>query len=370
MNRRNWLRNLSTIGAGAVLVHPKDLLSIQPEYFMAESSLSTNARLSFNENPYSPSPKMKEAIGNIDPELCRYPGAQISALQELIAQREGVDKSNIVITAGSREGLNAVGLHYALQGGEILTCVPTFRALLSYAENFGSLIRTVPLNDQMQFDIDALRNNLNTNTKLVFFCNPNNPTGTIVNDNALEKFCLEASEKCTVFVDEAYYDYIEDKPYRSMKHLASSTHNIIVSRTFSKVYGLAGIRIGYLIAPTDLAKKMNQILMAGTNVMALRLAIVALEDESFYQYSLAKNRQAKEIFYKTFDDLGLKYIRSHTNFVFFQTKKDIVQLIKSYQDRGVEVGRPFAPYNDWCRVSTGKIEDVELFVKVTQSLFV
>lgn len=369
MNRRNWIQSLSAMGAGAMLLDPRELLAITPDYRTYHANNGDMAQLSFNENPYSPSPKMKESISKLDPDLCRYPFAHINALEKKIAEKEGLSPENIVVCSGSREGLNAVGLKYGLQGGEVLSCIPTYLALLNYSEQFGSKIRALPLNQEMEFDLKSMEKNINADTKLIFVCNPNNPTGTKLDDSVLESFCLRASEKSTVFVDEVYKDYVEDGEFRSMKHLVDKTNKLIISRTFSKVYGLAGIRVGYLIVPASMSRSFREILMSGTNVLACMLASTALEDESFYQYSLAKNRQAKQIMYSCFEELGLRYIRSHANFVFFNSGRDIQELRKSYADRGVDVGRPFPPYNDWCRVSTGRIEDVELFARVTRDLF-
>jgi histidinol-phosphate aminotransferase len=359
---------MAALGASPFLINPAELLKILPEE--KEDDLATEMiRLSANENPYSPSPAMRKTLDSIGPELCRYPNAQFSDLEELIAQKEGIPKDCVVVTSGSREGLNAAGLLYGMNGGEILTCMPTYRALVSYAEKFGAQINIVPLDEDLKFDLDELDRRINRETQLVFVCNPNNPTGTILDNGSLESFCKQASAKTTVFVDEAYFDYIEHNGYPSMAGLIKDGYDLIVSRTFSKVYGLAGVRVGFLMAREDTASRLRSHLMSGTNIVAIRLAMAALNDKKFRYHCLAKNREAKEMIYTTLNNIGLKYIRSHANFVFFHTGRNINEVISDFRTRGIQVGRPFPPLTDWCRISTGKIEDVAKFTSALNKVF-
>ena len=368
INRRSWIKALTTAGAGAVLLSPTEILKAMPTENL-ERVNGDLVRLSSNENPYSPSLAMKEALGNINSEICRYPNQHFKTLEKIIAEREGIDPAHVVVTSGSREGLKAAGMLYSLQGGEILTCLPTYKALLTYAEFIGSNIRAVPLNEDLKFDLASLKENVNDNTQLVFICNPNNPTGTLLNPNKLEEFCKETSSRVPVFVDEVYYDYIEERDYPSMKHLAVAGHDIIIARTFSKIYGLAGARIGFMIANTRIADRLRQSLMSGTNILGLRLAMAALDDKEFHSFSLEKNREAKRMIYDVLDERGLKYMKSHTNFVFFKSDREISELQSAYKSQNVVIGRAFPPYMNWCRISTGTIEEVQEFVNATKKVF-
>ncbi len=372
LSRRNLLRNLGVAGTAGLVINPTDLLKFYRENNKSRSIITNDdvIRLSANENPYSPSPMMAKAISEMNPDLCRYPNQTFRVLEEKIAEREGVHPDQVVVCSGSREGLNVVGLHYALQGGEIATCLPTYNALLTYAEHFGAMINASALDANLGFDLDAIRSSVNNKTKLVFVCNPNNPTGTLLDPKDLEKFCKEVGSDTPVFVDEVYKDYIEEPDYPSMKSLIDDGYKIIISRTFSKVYGLAGARVGYLMTHADLAKKLRRALMSGTNVLGVKMAMTALEDESFYRYSLAKNREAKNIIYDALDKVGLKYIKSHANFVFFHTGRHISDVSVQFASHGIEVGRPFPPFTDWCRISTGKVEEVRQFAAVLERIFV
>ena len=139
--------------------------------------------------------------------------------------------------------------------------------------------------------------------------------------------------------------------------------NVIVSKTFSKVYGMAGLRIGYLVAKPEIANKIRKNVVAMSNVLAIEAAKEALKDEGFYQFSLSKNKEAKNRIYAILDHLKLDYVTSHTNFVFFHSKKDIRKLGKTMLEKGIRIGRPFPPFYDWCRISTGTLEEVDLFTK-------
>jgi len=233
--------------------------------------------------------------------------------------------------------------------------------LISYAEQFGAFINKVPLTKDMGHDLEEMERRVTNNTSLVFVCNPNNPTGTLIPKKELWDFCNTVSDRTIVFSDEAYYDYITEPNYPSMVELVKQGKNVIVSRTFSKVYALAGLRVGYLIARPDIAERVRKNVMAKSNMMAVTAAIASLNDNTFYDKCLAKNIEGKQHIYKTLDELNLRYIPSHTNFVFFHTGREITELIPKMRAQKVAIGRPFPPLNDWCRISTGKMDDVRKF---------
>ena len=367
-NRRSWLKQLSTLGAGSILLHPKEVLAAYPDdiHHKIDDDI---IRLSSNENPYAPSPAMRRALAEMGNEMCRYPNANFAVLEALIAEKEGIDPAHIVVTSGSREGLKAVGLMKAQKKGEIACCLPTYKALLSYAEYWGAQLRVSPLTASFDYNLPAIEDSINENTNMAFVCNPNNPTGTLLDPKELESFSRRVALKTTVFVDEVYFDYIETPNYPSMKHLIVEGLDVIISRTYSKIYGLAGVRIGYMMASKETATKIRSSLMSGTNVYGITLGQVALKDESFKAYSLKKNQQCKQIIYNALDDLGLKYLKSHANFVFFHTNRNIIEVQKDFLARGIKVGRAFPPYLDWCRISTGTVEEVEKFAGVLRKIF-
>ncbi len=318
-------------------------------------------KLNSNENPYGPSKNVRNVISNSFEIACRYPFQYLRELVADIAEKEGVSKDCVVVTGGSTEGLKAAGLVFGLEGGEIIAADPTFQAMLSYAENFGAYVHRVPLNSKMEHDLEAMSKRITSKTRLIFLCNPNNPTGTLLNKDSLRDFCLSNDGKAVIFSDEAYYDFITEPDYPSMVELVKQDRNVIVSKTFSKVYGLAGMRIGYLIARPDIATRLKKAVMANTNVLAIEAAREALRDDDFYKFSLQRNTEAKQLIYKTLDNLGLSYIPSHTNFVFFKTGRPIGEMITAMGNENILIGRPFPPMMDWARISTGTLDEVKAF---------
>ncbi|MDW3192024.1 MAG: histidinol-phosphate transaminase [Cytophagales bacterium] len=363
VSRRKWLKGIGLTGA-ATLFGPallgNDLSETEIKRFRPRP-MEDLIRLSSNENPYGPSDRVRKAMIKAFDIGCRYPGSYSLKLHEMIAEKEGVTTDHICITGGSTEGLKVVGLTYGKDGGEIIAAKPTFLAMMTYAKQWGGKVNWVPVDDQMMHDTDEMEKRISSKTKLLFLCNPNNPTSTLLPADVLRDFCETASQKTMVFSDEAYYDFIDDPNYPSMVELVKQDKNVIVSKTFSKVYGLAGLRIGYMVAKPEIVKKMRTNLMAFTNMMAIAAAEEAIRDQEFYEFSLKKTQEGKKMIYETLDQLGLEYAPSQTNFIFFKSGVPITDLQSKMKAQGVLIGRPFPPFDRWCRISTGTIEEVQRF---------
>ncbi len=361
LDRRQWLKTAG-LSSGFTFLGGFSALAFEAEKRSVSESDGI-AKLNSNENPFGPSKAVREVIKNSLDFACRYPSMVFQPLVDQIAQKEGVTKDHIVVTGGSTEGLKAAGLTYGLNKGELIAADPTFQSLLTYGENFGAYVHRVPVDEHMGHDLDEMERRINSNTGLVFICNPNNPTGTLLDKDRLRDFCSSVSNRTMVFSDEAYYDFITEPDYPSMVELVKENMNVIVSKTFSKVYGLAGLRIGYLVSRPDIAKRLEKNIMAMTNVLAIEAAKEALKDDAFYKFSVSKNMEAKNHIYKTLDDLNLEYQKSHTNFVFFKTGRPISEMMTAMESQGILIGRPFPPFNDWARISTGTMDDMKLFDK-------
>ncbi|SMD45206.1 histidinol-phosphate aminotransferase [Aquiflexum balticum DSM 16537] len=362
-SRRQWLKSASLAGGVAFLTGANSITSLSSEEVKKFNPrpLGPMVRLGSNENPYGPSLKVRKAMEEAFDLGCRYPWSYNSSLQKMIADKEGVTPDHIVLVAGSTEGLKITGITYAGPGDEIISGLPTFLSLMTYAETWGANINWVPLDKDLNYDLQEIEKRVSSKTKLVFLCNPNNPTGKLLPAKDVLDFCESVSKKTMVFSDEAYCDYIEDPNYPSMTKLVKEGKNIIVSKTLSKVYGLAGIRLGYLVARPDIAAKLSERVVANTNIMAIEAGKAALSDSEFYQFSLNKNKEARNSIESTLNQLKLAYLPSQANFVFFHANQDASVLAKKMLEKGIIVGRPFPPLNDWCRVSTGTIEEVKLF---------
>jgi len=358
IDRRHWLKTVGLTSGFALL---GGLESMALDFPLRANSADSMVLLNANENPYGPSERVRKILTNSFDEACRYPFRSLSSLVEMIALKEGVTKDHVVVTGGSTEGLKAAGLVYGLGGGEIISADPTFQAMLRYAETFKAKVHRVPINENMGHDLPAMAEKINKNTRLIFICNPNNPTGTLLNKSSLLDFCKSHEKDAVIFSDEAYYDFITEPEYPSMVELVKEGRNIIVSKTFSKVYGLAGLRVGYLIAKPEIARNLKSAVMANTNILAIEAAKEALRDDEFYKFSVMQNFKAKSLIYQHLDDLGLDYVKSHTNFVFFETGMPIQTVINEMKKHNVLIGRPFPPLNNWARISTGRLEDMETF---------
>tara|TARA_B100001057_G_scaffold926_1_gene884 strand:+ start:7278 stop:8393 length:1116 start_codon:yes stop_codon:yes gene_type:complete len=365
--RRDWLR--SSIGLGGFLLAPELVLSSEERKKFNPRPLSNFVKLSSNENPYGPSEAVQKAVIKAFKNGCRYPYSYSDALAIKLAKKHNVEPENIIITGGSTEGLKITGLTFTQGGGEIIAGKPTFLAMMDFAQQWGAKINWVPVGKDKGYDLNAINEQINKNTKLIFLCNPNNPTGTVIPKNSLKDFCVSASKKAIVFSDEAYYDFIQTPNYPSMDSLVRDGKNVIVSKTFSKIYGLAGFRIGYLIAPSHLSKKIRKNVVAMTNVLAIAAAGKALEDQEFYNFSLNKIRDGREMITSTLDKLGLNYIPSNTNFIFFHSGKKIDVLGEQMLRLGVKIGRPFPPFYDWCRISIGTLEEVKIFTNALENVY-
>lgn len=332
--------------------------------------LESVIKLSSNENPYGPSARVREAITSSFEIACRYPYSYADELAEMLAEKEGVSREQIIITGGSTEALKACGITFAANGGEIIAGKPTFLAMMTYAAQWGASVKWVPLNAEKQYDMPAVSEAISDKTGLVFLCNPNNPTSTLLPKETLLKYSEIIADKTVLFSDEAYYDFIEDPDYPSLVAMVHQGKNVIVSRTFSKVYGMAGLRIGYLVTTPELAEKIRTRVMAYSNVPAIQGAKAALADKEFYEFSLQKNKEARDMICNTLDTLELDYLPSQTNFVFFHSGKPIRELHRDMLEQGVQIGRPFPPFTDWCRISTGTMEEVQRFCDGLKKIYV
>lgn len=321
-------------------------------------------RLSSNENPYGPSDKAREAMKRAFSEANRYPFMAVNELKQMIAEKEGVNADYIAVGAGSGDLLCATGAAFSLEGGRVLSGFPTFPMLMNYAEVFKATWDKVDMNAELAYDYEALASRITSETKLVFVCNPNNPTGTLVDPKIVKAFCEEVSKKVPVFSDEAYLEFLEPAQQVSMVELVKKGHDVIVSRTFSKIYGLAGLRIGYLVAKPDIIKRITRTQPGiPNNQLAIAAAKASLGDEAFMKMSREKNREARKILSDYLDQRNLFYGKSHTNFIMFDPQADASQILARMAERGIGIrvwdfkGKP------WLRVSIGTVEEMKTFVK-------
>lgn len=369
-SRRNWLKSAAGLTAGMVITSAwADQLLAAPvsraeEYLnplLAEGKL---VRLGSNENPYGPSAKARKALAAAMDEFNRYSGDTVGELRKAIADKEGVTPDQVLVTAGSSETLCLAGMGVGLEGGAVLSAYPTFRLLMDYAEKFNARWDKVDLDARLVHDLPALAAAVKADTRLLFLCNPNNPTGTFIAGDVFKDFCLEMSKKTTVFVDEAYIEFLEPAEQRTMVELVKQGHNVIVSRTFSKVHGLAGLRIAYAIASADTIKKLQRYQMGPViNQAALAAAKVSLGDAEFAAYTRKKNNEALAYFSQYLTRKGWFHGQSRANVVLFPAPKPGKHILEQTLAKGFQIRVWDYQQKEWCRVSIGTLDEMKAFTK-------
>lgn len=371
-NRRDWLKATLALTAGVPLTMTlADRLmaapasEIEKEFFRRKGVKPANLRLGSNENPYGPSEAAKKAIIQILSEANRYPFQTASELREILAEKEGVSPEYVAVGAGSSDFLCATGAAFGLEGGSMLSAFPTFPTLMTYAEVFKARWDKVNVNDKLEYDYPAVAKQIKGDTRIIFVCNPNNPTGTVAPPEMVRSFCEDVCKKVPVFSDEAYLEFLEPKDQHSMVDLVKKDQNIIVSRTFSKIYGLAGLRLGYIIAKPDLLRKITRHQNGlSNNQIGVAAAQASLGDDAFMEMTRKKNAAARKVLTDYLDKQGYKYGKSYTNFVLFDPRADARRILDQLADRGIRIRVWDYDNKPWLRVSIGTLEEMESFVKV------
>jgi histidinol-phosphate aminotransferase len=330
-------------------------------------SLRYPIRLSANENPWGPGPQARAAIVAATDEGCRYGMDYYGRLVEAIAAKEKVEKDRIVIGSGSGELLHMLALAYC-DRGQVVCAWPTFGQLMGFAEKVGSETRKIPVDAELRHDLPALAAATTPNTSLLYVCNPNNPTGTVIDGPKLRAFCGEMAQRTLVVVDEAYLDLVDEGATESMVDLARGGANLIVLRTFSKIHGLAGLRVGYGIAPPGVIQRLRRYQMASPNVLGIAAATASLGDADFLARTRASLISDRRRVTAACDELGLRYAPPQGNFVFFRPGMPIAAFGAKMKEKQIEVGRPFEPLLDWCRVTVGTTEETGVFIDALRAV--
>ena len=328
------------------------------------------ARLFANENPFGPSDKAKKAIIDTVPMSYQYPFRSMGDLTGKIADFEKVKQSNILLASGSSPLLLAAALAYYKPGCNVVTGDPSYADLPSRAERVGAKLVKVPVTAEFKLDLDAMEKAVDDNTVLVYICNPNNPTATVVDTAKLKAFVERVSKKVTVFVDEAYIDYLEDPQGTTLLPMADANPNIIIARTFSKIYGFAGLRMGYVVTQPDIIKKLTAYSEASMSISTttLQAAIAGYQDREYMDGVLKKTVASKNFLYDLLKKEGYTYVPSSANFVLFPIKMDGKQFTDEMMKRGV--GVRFWKFNnqDFCRISIGRMDEMEAFAAAFKQL--
>ncbi|MGD8534563.1 MAG: histidinol-phosphate transaminase [Candidatus Aminicenantes bacterium] len=362
LNRRQWLKTSAIAAAGLIAGSNFPACRKDKSFLPTSPNAEDTIRLNSNESPYGISENAQQAIiGSID-QSNRYPQRHYSELEELIAEKENISPDNIFLGAGSTEVMTTL-IHLYGMKGETLVADPTYFDFVWYAERVECPLQFIPLNENFEHDLQAMQQRIHPKTSLVYICNPNNPTGSITPEDKLRSFCERTSQRSLVFVDEAYHEYVDDRAYSSMIDLVKEGRNVVVTRTFSKIFGMAGLRVGYGMARPDIVEDLERIErnFAPISWLSLKAALECYKNVEFTHYVKQKNSEVKSYLYKELERLGLFYVPSHTNFVLIKVNQDSREMSKKFEDRNILI-LPFQ-FNDenWIRVSLGTMEEIQTF---------
>lgn len=317
-------------------------------------------RLIFNENPYGPSPKALAEVARILPTTAYYPDDIEGELIGLFMERLRLDREQIFLASGSNEGLQAAMLAFGKRG-KVLSPDLTYSDHLLYAENLGVEVERVPLREDMAIDLEAIARAVDDSVSLVYLCNPNNPTGMAIDGDELRAFCREVGARVPIMIDEAYNELTDKPDYTSMMDLVRSGANILVTRTFSKIFGMAGLRVGYGMGHRDIVKLVRDHVMAWPNGVGLYAAYHSYLDEEFIAFSREKIVEGREMVNATFRRHGIDPLPSQTNFVYADIGRDADIFKEQLASHNVIVRGVFDQYRTYSRVSMGRIEDLKVF---------
>jgi len=354
----------------------KGILDLKPyipgkpiEEVKREIGLKEVIKLASNETSVGPSPLAVAAIKKEIKNINLYPEGSSRLLREKIAHRLSIDKEMIIIGNGEDDIIDLIGMAFINDGDEVFTGEITFPAYETAARIMGGKLILIKLKD-FRFDLEKIAQRINEKTKIVFLCNPNNPTGTIVDKEAVDRFIKQVPEDVIVVFDEAYYDYVEDQGYPNSLSYVLEEKNVIVLRTFSKIAGIAGVRIGYGIAKLELIGYLNRVVNPfTTNRLAQVAALASLDDEEHRKKVLRSNQEGKKYLYRELKEIDLFYLPTEANFIFIDLKVDSEVIFEKLLRKGVII-RPGKTWGcpNFIRVTIGTPYENEKFIQALKEV--
>ena len=328
-------------------------------------------RIASNENPLGPGQHVLDVIVGKFPEAGRYPfnaREQEPVLVKAIDGNHGVATDQVVLGPGSGEILSNAVRAFTSPTKPLATAWPTFENPRDTARKIGTEVRAVALDANLKIDINKLVE-ASKGAGLVFFCNPNNPTATVHSGEVVADFVKRvraASPDTVILIDEAYHEYVTDPSYRSAMDIAKSTPKVFVSRTFSKAYGMAGLRVGFGVGDREVIKRLNEFRMPyAVNLPGIAAAVAAINNQAHVDQEKARNTSVRAFTMKAFEQMGFKATDSQTNFIFVNINRPAETFRNGCREAGVMVGRDFPPYEKThARVSIGTQAEMERAVAV------
>ncbi len=316
------------------------------------------------------SPKATEAVRRWAENMALYPDGSCYELNQALSSKLGVRQEQLLFGAGSDQIVEMIAQAYINPGDEAIMPIPSFPRYETVTRIMDGNPIEIKLDKDYRLDLSAYTDSITERTRIIWICNPNNPTGTIMTSDEQEAFLKKVPESILVVLDEAYYEYAKGADYPESIKLLEEHSNIFILRTFSKVFGLAGLRVGYAVSSPQIITSLNKVRAPfNVNSAAQVAALAALNDDEFLKLSIENNRLGKLYLYEAFSDLGLEYIPTHSNFVMVNLKRDSQQIFSALLHEGIIVrpGIPFGmPY--WIRLTIGTMEENKSFIQALKKV--
>jgi len=379
VSRRNFMGGVAAT-LGYVGLRPDDLFAqgragavaaTAPRARMSAGDYDALAKLANNENPYGPPESVMKAMMDAMKYANRY-GYPDGGIVQAIADHHGVKRENVLLGAGSGEILEVVGSTFLQGGKKVVGVDPTYGTVYQHASGIKADAIRLSLLPDFRQDMPAMIHATKANYRdvgFVYLCNPNNPTGVIVPKQEVKQLLDSIPEDMPVLIDEAYHHFVEDPNYETAMPYVNEGRQVIIARTFSKIVGLAGMRLGYAIAPKNLVDQMNAYSVASINAIVKHGGVAALKDTAAQEKVRKLNTQLRTKTTSELQELGYSTIPSQANFFMVHVKRPVVPVIEEFRTRGVLVGRPFPPMTEHLRVSVGTEDEMNRFMTAFKEIF-
>ncbi len=328
------------------------------------------AHLSSNENPFGPSEKALEAMTYAFKYSMRY-GYPDNDVQRRIADAHDVPRDHTLMGAGSGEILDVVGLTWLAHDKKVVGVEPSYGSVYSHATGIDAETLLLPLEADYRQNIERMVDVTNRNARdvgFVYLCNPNNPTGVTVTADEISYLLDNIPEDIPVLIDEAYHHFVEDPAYEESLKYVREGRRVVIARTFSKIYGMAAMRIGFAIAPPDMIQEMRPYSTGSVNALARWGAVASMEDQPAADRMLVHNKRLREQTISDLEGLGYECIPSQTNFFMVNLRQTVAPIRQAFRQRGVAVGRDFPPMLDYLRVSIGTEDEMGRFMNAFEDV--
>lgn len=359
-------------------IHPKltpykcALADLPVEEIKEVLGKETVYKLSFNENPLGPSPKAIQAMTDSLQSLNVYPSSAGEPIMKKIGELEGVDSEQIILANGADEMITLIAQTFLEPDDEVIIPKVCFIQYTAATNLMGAVPVYSDMKEDLSYDLEDILNRITLKTKIIFLCNPNNPTGTSIPRTELREFLSQIPGHVLVVIDEAYQEYADSAEFESAVHSIGQNKLLFVVRTFSKIYSLAGARLGYGIGSCEVVEAVNSVrLPFNVNAIVQAGALASLEDTNHLHKSRALNREGKKMLYEAFQSLGLPYLISDTNFVYVDTKIDSDKVFSQLAEQGLIV-RTLKGYglNTSLRISIGNPKEVTAFINALKNIII